>query len=108
MAEQETQTFIYQFTPIRPELLTNADAWTEADIRISERHYEYLRQATADGIVLLAGRALDGHGPAIVIFDAPSAEAARQFMQRDPFVAEGLMRADLHPFRAALVRGGPV
>jgi uncharacterized protein YciI len=39
-----------------------------------------------------------------VIFEAESEEAARKFMESDPFIAGGLMRASLHPFRAALVR----
>ena len=56
------------------------------------------------GIVLLAGRSLDGKGPAIVILDAETEDEARRFMQNDPFVTRGLMRATLHPFRAALIR----
>lgn len=54
--------------------------------------------------MILAGRSLDGVGPAVVIFEAASEEEARRFMESDPFVAGGLMRATLHPFRAALVR----
>ena len=56
--------------------------------------------------MLLAGRSLDGKGPAIVILEAASEEEARRLMERDPFVASGLMRATLHPFRPALVREG--
>jgi len=37
---------------------------------------------------------------------AESPDAARGFMENDPFVAEGMMRASLHPFRVALVRSG--
>ena len=54
--------------------------------------------------MLLAGRSLDGVGPAIVILEDETEEAAQKFMENDPFVASGLMRASLHPFRAALVR----
>jgi uncharacterized protein YciI len=104
MSEQEKKEFIYVFDPIRPELVTDPNAWTEEDERIFEAHYAYLKQSTEEGIVLLAGRAQDGVGPAIVIFEADSEEAARRFMENDPFVAGGLMRASLHPFRAAFVR----
>ena len=104
MAKEETLQFIYHFDPIRPELVTDADAWTDEDNRIAESHFAYLEKATREGIVLLAGRSQDGVGPAIVIFEAESEEAARQFMEDDPFVSSGLMRASLHPFRAALVR----
>jgi len=104
MAVRDTLQFIYQFDPIRPELVTDPDAWTEEDIRISEAHFAYLKGATEDGIVLLAGRSQDGVGPAIVILEAETEEAAQKFMENDPFVSSGLMRASLHPFRAALVR----
>ena len=105
MADKNVKQFIYHFEPVRPELVTDPDAWTEEDIRTGEAHFAYLKQATEEGFVLLAGRSLDGEGPAVVIFEAESEETAREFMKNDPFVAGGLMRARLHPFRAALVRG---
>ena len=99
----ETQ-FLYQFHPgDRPELATDPTAWTEADDDISTEHYERLREATEAGRVILAGRSQDGIGPAIVIFRAESEDDARRFMEEDPFVSNGLFRASLHPFRAALV-----
>jgi uncharacterized protein YciI len=104
MSEKETLQFLYHFDPVRPELVTEPDAWTEEDVRIGKAHFAYLNQATEEGIVLLAGRSQDGIGPAIVIFEAESEAAARHFMENDPFVAGGLMRASLHPFKAALVR----
>jgi uncharacterized protein YciI len=104
MPEQSKGQFIYVFEPVRPELVTDPDAWTAEDTRIANEHFAYLQQATQDGIVILAGRSLDGEGPAVVIFEADSEDRARSFMETDPFVAGGLMRAKLHPFRAALVR----
>jgi uncharacterized protein YciI len=104
MPKPSKSQFIYVFDPVRPKLVTNPDAWTEEDIRIAEEHFGYLQQATREGVVLLAGRSLDGVGPAVVIFEAESESAVRSFMEADPFVAGGLMRASLHPFRAALVR----
>lgn len=104
MPEQAKEQFIYVFEAVRPELITDPDAWTAEDTRIAGEHFAYLQKATEQGIVLLAGRSLDGKGPAVVIFEADSEETARSFMQADPFVAGGLMRARLHPFRAALVR----
>jgi uncharacterized protein YciI len=103
MAEQKQQ-FIYLFDPVRPELVTDPDVWTEEDIRIGEAHFAHLKRATEEGTVILAGRSTDGVGPAFVIFEAASEEEARRFMESDPFVSGGLMRATLHPFRAALVR----
>jgi uncharacterized protein YciI len=104
MPDQDVRTFLYEFEAVRPEMITDPTAWTEEDDRIAEAHFAYLKQATEEGIVLLAGRSLDGKGPAIVILDAETEDEARRFMQNDPFVAQGLMRATLHPFRASLVR----
>jgi uncharacterized protein YciI len=104
VSEKEKQQFIYAFDPVRPELVTDPDAWTEEDTRIAHDHFAYLKRATEEGIVILAGRSLDGQGPAVVILEASSETEARQFMENDPFLARGLMRASLHPFRAALVR----
>ena len=103
MAEQTGQ-FIYVFDPVRPELVTDPNAWTKRETQIAEEHFAYLKRATEAGIVLLAGRSQDGIGPALVIIEADSEEEARSFMESDPFVANGLMRARLHPYRAALVR----
>ena len=105
MSQQEHRQYIYVFDPVRPEMVTDPDAWTEEDIQIAERHFAYLKGATEAGTVLLAGRSLDGQGPAVVIFEVDSEEEARRFMENDPFVSSGLMRANLHPFRAALMRG---
>lgn len=104
MSEPEMKQFLYQFDPVRPEMITDPDAWTEEDNRIASEHYSYLKRATEAGTVILAGRSLDGVGPAIVILEAISEAEARAFMGEDPFVASGLMRASLHLFRAALVR----
>ena len=105
MSEQEQKQFIYTIQPVRPELATDPDAWTEEERHIAERHFAYLKKATEAGIVLLAGRSPDGVGPAIVVFEASSEDEARHFMENDPFMASGLMQGRLHPFRAALVRG---
>lgn len=104
MSEQQKVQFIYVFDPVRRELVTDPDAWTEEETRIAHSHFSYLSRATEEGIVVLAGRSTDGEGPAVVVFDAPTETEARQFMENDPFVAGGLMRASLHPFRAALVQ----
>jgi UDP:flavonoid glycosyltransferase YjiC (YdhE family) len=66
---------------------------------------EALKQSGKRGILGTPGEQHDGVGPAIVIFEADSEEEARNFVENDPFVVGGMMRASLHPFRAALVRG---
>lgn len=104
MGEEKMQ-FLYFFTPgERPELLTGPEAWTEEDNLIAKAHFERLKQAGEDGIVILAGRSQDWVGPAVVIIEVESEAAAREFMEGDPFVKEGLFGASLHPFRAAVMR----
>lgn len=97
--------FVYQFHPgDRPELATDPEAWTEQDGAVGAAHFRRLQEAAAAGTVILAGRSQDGVGPAVVIFEADDEAAARRFMDEDPFVTNGLFRATLHPFHAALVR----
>ncbi len=67
----EKSQFLYHFLPgNRPDLATNPDAWTEPDTNTGKAHFERLKRATKDGIVILAGRSLDGIGPAVVLFEA--------------------------------------
>ncbi|MEE9297979.1 MAG: YciI family protein [Acidimicrobiia bacterium] len=96
---------MYVFTSgPRPELATDPKAWTESDEAIAEDHFSYLRRATEEGVVILAGRSQDGIGPAIVILEANSQAEALRFMEQDPFITSGLFGADLHEFRVALQR----
>ena len=74
------------------------------DRAIASEHFAYLERAAADVVVVLAGRSQDGIGPAIVIIEVHDEGAARRFMSNDPFISSGLFRANLHPFRAALMR----
>lgn len=97
--------YLYRFLPgDRPELATDAEAWTEEDNRIGRAHFEYLQAATEAGTVVMAGRSQDGIGPAIVIIESATEAEARAFMAGDPFVKSGLFQASLHPFRVALMR----
>ena len=97
--------FLYRFLPgDRPELSEGPEAWTAADDDVAARHVAHLQQGIADGIVVMAGRSQDWVGPAIVILECDDESAARAFMENDPFVAEGLFTASLHPFRIAFAR----
>lgn len=100
------EQFLYRYVPgDRPELGRRADAWTEADWEVYERHHAHLLRGAAEGVVVLAGRSQDWVGPAIVIVEVDSEAEARRFMETDPFVAEGLFGAELHPFKTAVARG---
>jgi len=95
--------FLYKIQPVRPEMLT-AGPTSEEDQVVSQ-HFAYLKGLTEAGIVLLAGRTLntDASSFGIVIFKASSEKEARQVMHNDPAVEQRVMRAELYPFRIALL-----
>ena len=98
--------FLYRIRPTRPAMLIEGPTPDEGDV--IGRHFTYLRDLTDRGIVVLAGRTLNtdptSHG--IVIFFADSEDAARGIMKSDPAVREGVMSAELFPYRIALLGKG--
>jgi uncharacterized protein YciI len=98
------QQWLYRLR-VQPAFFDSA-AWTaEANAAVS-KHFERLRQATAEGRVLLAGRTMEPLDQTfgIVVFEAPDEASARKFMEEDPAVVAGVMSATLHPYRVALMR----
>ena len=81
-------------------------SWTDDDRAAVGRHFQYLSHATDRGQVLLAGRTSEPFDRTfgLVIFDAQSESAAREFMHSDPAVVAGVMTATLHPYSIALQR----
>jgi uncharacterized protein YciI len=77
---------------------------TLEEAEATQAHFAYLQAARDVGVVFGAGRTLttDDTTFGIVIFRAPDETAAREFMESDPAVATGVMRAELFPFRVAL------
>lgn len=94
--------FLYRIRPTRPAML--AEGPTEREAEIVGQHFEYLRRLVDEGIVLMAGRTLNTDESAfgIAIFVADSPEAAEALMRADPAVAQGVMSAELFPYRIAL------
>ena len=88
-------------TPSRPGM---ADKPTEEEQATVAEHFNYLRQALASGRLVLAGRSIDNKPVGLVIFEAPDEAAARAFMEFDPAVRNGVMKAELKPYRIALMR----
>lgn len=102
------QQFIYRIQPTRSGML--ADGPNEREAEVVGQHFAYLQQLTAAGVVLMAGRTLtvDPQSFGIVVFRAESEAAARKVVARDPAVREGVMHAELFPFRVALwSKSGP-
>lgn len=97
------QEYLYRIVATRPAMLTEGPTPTEADIM--SRHFSYLQELLARGTLILAGRTLntDETTMGIAVFKAESEEAAREIMNNDPAVKEGVMHATLFPYRVALI-----
>jgi uncharacterized protein YciI len=76
----------------------------QADLRAQSEHFAYLQQLLADGVLLMAGRTLteDESVFGLVLLRAATEQAARELMQNDPAVKQGVMTAELFPYRVAL------
>ncbi|HEY9074895.1 MAG TPA: YciI family protein [Anaerolineaceae bacterium] len=94
--------YLYRIQPIRLEMLTTGSIPQEE--QAAAEHFAYLQRLTQEGTVMLAGRTLDGAPDVfgMVLFWAESEAEARALMLADPAVAQGVMRADLHPFQVSL------
>lgn len=77
---------------------------TEFEKKMVSEHFEYLKDLTNDGTVLLAGRTsnTDNSSHGIVIFQATSEENARKIMNEDPAVKSRVFRAELFHYRMSL------
>jgi uncharacterized protein YciI len=100
----DKKQYLYRLQLI-PRLVDDSN-WTDADNKIVEEHFERLKKMLAGGTLVLAGRTLNQDESAfgIVIFEAASEKEARRIMEGDPAVREGIMTAELFPYRVALIR----
>ncbi|TKB50292.1 hypothetical protein FCL40_03780 [Ferrimonas sediminicola] len=94
--------FLYKLRPLRPEMLSQGPTPQEAGA--VEAHFAYLSRLKDEGRVAMAGRTLteDEHSFGVVVLLADSQEQAHNLMECDPAVSEGVMSAELYPFRVAL------
>jgi uncharacterized protein YciI len=95
--------FLYRIQPARPDMLSEGS--TAEEKAVIAEHFAYLDGLTLSGTVQLAGRTLttDYASFGIIIFSAASEEAARSIVRNDPAVRARVMRAELYPFRIALL-----
>jgi uncharacterized protein YciI len=91
--------YIYLTHPFRDDFFEQPT--TEENI-IMEEHFEYLKLATENGIVVMAGPCLDNTF-GVVVFRAENEDAAQAFMYADPCVKQNIMMAELHPMRISLL-----
>ena len=96
--------FIYVLKLI-PSLLNEAN-WTEREEKIVDRHFAKLQELLNEGKLVLAGKTLgiDEKTFGIVILEVESEEEALNIMKNDPAVLEGIMNAELFPYKIALIK----
>lgn len=85
-----------------------ASAWSKADEEAVQAHFQRLKKMMDAGEVVLAGRTTnddDATGFGIVIVEVADEPRAREIMEGDPAVGAGVMKAELFPYRVALLRG---
>lgn len=97
------QQYLYALRPARVGMVSEEPTAEEA--AAIGRHFAYLQDLLASGVLILAGRTLDTDERCfgIAIIRAAGDAEAREVMLRDPAVAEGIMRGELHPYRVALI-----
>jgi uncharacterized protein YciI len=95
--------YLYKIQPTRPGMLSEGPTPEEA--AIADQHFAYLSRLVDQAVVMLAGRTLttDERSFGVVIFRAESDDDARSVVENDPAVKAGVMRAELYPFRIALI-----
>jgi len=98
------QQYLYRIQPARPEMLSEGP--TQDEERIVEEHFEYLKHLMDKGTLILAGRTLnnDYSSFGIAIFKASTLAQAREVVSSDPAVKNRVMRAELYPYRIALLK----
>ena len=95
--------FIYVLRPVRTDMLETGLTGREGAALAD--HFAYLQALATDGSVLMAGRTVTT-GPetfGLVLFQAADEAAAHSIMRNDPAVRDGIMTAEVWPFRVALV-----
>lgn len=79
---------------------------TPEEAQATSDHFNYLEQLTEQGVIILAGRTLntDPRSFGIIVFNAATDADAQALVDNDPAVQCGVFRAELFPYRVALIR----
>jgi len=103
-APAKKATFVYVLHLV-PRLYEEKD-WTKEDGEVVGRHFQRLKEATAAGTVVFAGRTKESGDKTfgLVVFEAANADEAKIFAESDPAVTGRVMTVDVHPFALVLQR----
>jgi len=97
--------WLYRISPTRKDMLLAGP--TPEEGALINAHFEYLRELTEKGTVILAGRTLntDKSSFGIVIYRAGDEASARKIFEDDPAVRAGVFAGEFHRFSVALMSG---
>lgn len=95
-----TAEYLIRLDAVRPAMVTEGP--TDEEARHLSDHFAYLQRLGEDGRVILAGRTTGDEVFGLVIIAADDERSAQAVVDDDPAVANGLMRATLHPYRVAV------
>lgn len=96
--------YLYKIQPARLAMVTEGPTPHEAEI--VAQHFAYLSRLTDEGVMILVGRTQNNDETTfgLAIFEADDDTAAHAIMNNDPAVKNGVMRAELYPYKIALMR----
>ncbi|HRJ26903.1 MAG TPA: YciI family protein [Fimbriimonadaceae bacterium] len=94
--------FLCLLRPTRLEMVTEGP--TEDEAAVIGAHFEYLQGLVAQRVMLVVGRTQnnDEKTLGLAIFEAENEPAAQEIVRSDPAVAQGMMSAEVFPYRIAL------
>lgn len=99
------EEFLVRLAPARPEMLTEGP--TDGEAEAVAAHFEYLKAMHARGRLVIAGRTRieDERTFGIAVFLARDEREAWDVAAADPAIVRGVFRAEVFPFRTALLAG---
>lgn len=97
-----TNHYFFTVHPVRGQAFFDK-MLPEENVAMSN-HFEYLKKALADGILLMAGPCLD-ETFGVGLLRVKSEAEAWEFLQNDPSVKANVQRPELHPMHLSLWAG---
>lgn len=87
---------------IKPHKENFAERATPEENEIMSKHFVYLKDLMEKGLLVLAGPETSGKF-GIAIFKADSLEHAKELTANDPAVKNGIVTAEIYPFKISLL-----
>lgn len=93
------QEFVYFMHPTREDMLQSP---SPLETELLKKHFQYLKELSEKGIVIVAGPSLRPPYTGIVIFRCANAKEADRLMQSDPVIMGGLFTGRVSEFRCSI------